>query len=174
MHYRHSYHAGNFADVFKHVVLCALLRALSRKDKPWACLETHAGAGAYDLAGEGAARTGEWRDGIGRLRDLGDVPSLLRAYLDIVDGLNGTGTLRHYPGSPLVAQALARERDRLVLCEKVPGIAAELRVGIGKTAPQLEAHAWVEVDGAPLNDAADVAARYPPFAGSLLGARFAP
>ncbi len=127
MHYRHSYHAGNFADVFKHVVLCALLAALSRKDKPWCYVETHAGAGAYDLAGEGATRTGEWRDGIGRLHGLGNAPPVLQSFLDVVAGLNGTGALRHYPGSPLFAQALARERDRLVLCEKVPAIAAELR-----------------------------------------------
>ena len=127
MHYRHSYHAGNFADVFKHVVLCALLAALSRKDKPWCYVETHAGAGAYDLQGEGAARTGEWRDGIGRLWGMDHAPGALQAFLDIVRGMNGTGALRHYPGSPLFAQALARERDRLVLCEKVPEIAAELR-----------------------------------------------
>jgi 23S rRNA (adenine2030-N6)-methyltransferase len=127
MHYRHSYHAGNFADVFKHVVLCALLQALCRKDKPWCYLETHAGAGAYDLAGEGATRTGEWRDGIGRLHDLVDGPPLLQSFLDVVRGVNGTGALRHYPGSPLFAQAYARERDRLVLCEKVPEVAAELR-----------------------------------------------
>jgi 23S rRNA (adenine2030-N6)-methyltransferase len=125
MHYRHSYHAGNFADVFKHVVLCALLEALCRKDKPWCYVETHAGAGAYDLRGAGAARTGEWRDGIGRLHGLGEGP--LTRYLDVVRGLNGTGALEHYPGSPLFAQAYARERDRLVLCEKVPEIAAELR-----------------------------------------------
>jgi 23S rRNA (adenine2030-N6)-methyltransferase len=130
MHYRHSYHAGNFADVFKHVVLCGLLAALSRKDKPWCYLETHAGAGAYDLAGEGATRTGEWRDGIGRLWGMGHAPDLLQTFLDVVRGVNGTGALRHYPGSPLFAQALARERDRLVLCEKVPDIAAELRANL--------------------------------------------
>jgi 23S rRNA (adenine2030-N6)-methyltransferase len=127
MHYRHSFHAGNFADVFKHVALCGLLAALSRKDKPWCCLETHAGAGAYDLAGEGATRTGEWREGIGRLHGLGHAPPLVESFLDVVRGVNGTGALRHYPGSPLFAQACAREGDRLVLCEKIPAIAAELR-----------------------------------------------
>lgn len=127
MHYRHSYHAGNFADVFKHVVLCGLLAALNRKDKPWCYLETHSGAGAYDLAGEGATRTGEWREGIGRLHGMDRVPDLLQSFLDVVRGLNGTGVLRHYPGSPLFAQAYARERDRIVLCEKIPEIAAELR-----------------------------------------------
>lgn len=130
MHYRHSYHAGNFADVFKHVVLCGLLAALSRKDKPWCYVETHAGAGAYDLSGEGATRTGEWRDGIGRLWGMDRVPDLLQTFLDVVRGVNGTGALRHYPGSPLFAQALARERDRLVLCEKVPEVAAELRANL--------------------------------------------
>ena len=127
MHYRHSYHAGNFADVFKHVVLCGLLAALSRKDKPWCYVETHAGAGAYDLAGVGASKTGEWREGIGRLHGLQGAPPVLQSFLDVVSGLNGTGALRHYPGSPLFAQAFARERDRLMLCEKVPAIAAELR-----------------------------------------------
>lgn len=127
MHYRHSYHAGNFADVFKHVALCGLLAALSRKDKPWCYLETHAGAGAYDLQGEGASRTGEWREGIGKLFGAERVPPLIRAFLDVVNGVNGTGALRHYPGSPLFAQSYAREGDRLVLCEKERDIAAELR-----------------------------------------------
>jgi len=127
MHYRHSYHAGNFADVFKHLVLCALLRALSRKDKPWSYLETHAGAGAYDLQGEGATRTGEWRDGIGRLHGMTGGPPLLETLLGVVRGVNGTGALRYYPGSPLFAQALARDTDRLVFCEKVPEVVADLR-----------------------------------------------
>jgi 23S rRNA (adenine2030-N6)-methyltransferase len=140
MHYRHSYHAGNFADVFKHVVLCGLLAALNRKDKPWCYLETHAGAGAYDLAGEGATRTGEWRDGIGRLfpspacgrgvRGEGGRPWPLDQFLDVVRSLNPNGELRHYPGSPLFARALARERDRLVLCEKVPEVFADLKANV--------------------------------------------
>lgn len=126
MHYRHSYHAGNFADVFKHVVLCGLLAALNRKDKPWCYLETHAGAGAYDLAGETAARTGEWRDGIGRICGMQHTPEPLDSVLKAVRALN-TGGLRHYPGSPLIALAQARSADRLVLCEKVPEIAASLK-----------------------------------------------
>lgn len=129
MHYRHSYHAGNFADVFKHVALCGLLAALNRKDKPWCYLETHAGAGAYDLAGEGATRTGEWRDGIGRLFEETppDAPPPLAQLIATVRALNPDGALRHYPGSPLFARALARERDRLVLCEKIPEVAADLK-----------------------------------------------
>lgn len=131
MHYRHSYHAGNFADVFKHVVVCGLLDALNRKDKPWCYLETHAGAGAYDLAGEGATRTGEWREGIARLytsvpTERGDAPALAD-FLEVVRAFNPGGVLRHYPGSPMFARAFARERDRLVLCEKVPEVAADLK-----------------------------------------------
>ncbi|HVT34160.1 MAG TPA: 23S rRNA (adenine(2030)-N(6))-methyltransferase RlmJ, partial [Nevskiaceae bacterium] len=111
MHYQHRYHAGNFADVFKHVVLCALLQALNRKGTPWCCLDTHAGAGLYDLRDESSARTGEWQDGIARLDQAGDAPALIADYLRIVRGA-GDGK---YPGSPLVACALARPQDRLVL-----------------------------------------------------------
>lgn len=129
MHYRHAFHAGNFADVFKHVVLCGLLEALSRKDKPWAYVETHAGAGRYDLGGAGAARTGEWRDGIGRLEGASGLPAPLPRYLEIVAAQRAEYA-QSYPGSPRVALALAREGDRLVLCEKIPDIAAELRANL--------------------------------------------
>jgi 23S rRNA (adenine2030-N6)-methyltransferase len=127
MHYRHSYHAGNFADVFKHVVLCGLIDAMNRKSKPWCYVETHSGAGAYDLEGEGATRTGEWREGIARLYGMDRAPEPLAGYLGIVRALNDGGALRHYPGSPLVVRALARPGDRLVLCEKVPEVADDLR-----------------------------------------------
>lgn len=118
MHYRHSYHAGNFADVFKHVLLCALLQALNRKDKPWFYLETHAGAGLYDLFSEAAGKTSEWQDGIGRLLALPEPPPPLADFLAIV---RAQGKNR-YPGSPRIAEALARAGDRLVLCEKLPEI----------------------------------------------------
>lgn len=134
MHYRHGYHAGNFADVFKHVVLCGLLAALNRKDKPWCYVETHAGAGAYDLRAEGATRTGEWRDGIGRLftsvpAERGDAPALAD-FLEVVRAFNPGGVLRHYPGSPMFARAFARDGDGLVLCEKIPEVAAELKANL--------------------------------------------
>lgn len=132
MHYRHSYHAGNFADVFKHAVLWGLLSALNRKDKPWCYLESHSGAGAYDLAGAGATRTGEWRDGIALLYDSADAPGPVAALLAEVRRFNGGGVLRHYPGSPLMALACARETDRLVFCERVPEIAAELKMNLGR------------------------------------------
>ena len=128
MHYQHRYHAGNFADVFKHVVLCALLAAQNRKDTPWGYLETHAGAGLYDLREEAAERTGEFQDGIARLIELHDAPGPLADLLRIVrDSQDRPQALEWYPGSPLIARALARAHDRLVLCEKVPEIADQVR-----------------------------------------------
>lgn len=132
MHYRHSYHAGNFADVFKHVLLCGLATALNRKDKPWCYVDTHAGAGLYDLSGEGATRTGEWEDGIGRLRGQANAPEALETYLRLVRAVNPEDQLRHYPGSPQFVQALARDGDRLQLCEKVPAVADELKIVMGR------------------------------------------
>lgn len=122
MHYRHAYHAGNFADVFKHVLLCGLLQALNRKDKPWCYLETHAGAGEYHLGGMEAGKTAEWQDGIGRLSNEQPTADPLKIFLEIARAK----TLR-YPGSPRFAQALARPFDHLILCEKVPEVFADLR-----------------------------------------------
>jgi 23S rRNA (adenine2030-N6)-methyltransferase len=127
VHYRHSYHAGNFADVFKHVLLTGLLLALNRKDKPWCYYDTHAGTGDYDLGGEGAERTGEWREGVGRLDDETGAPQLAAEYLRLLREARARRGERHYPGSPQFACALARSEDRLVLCEKVPEVAAALR-----------------------------------------------
>lgn len=137
MHYRHSFHAGNFADVFKHVFLVGLLQALGRKDKPWSFLDTHAGAGDYDLGSEVALRTGEWHEGIERLlgsenglgHGLEHVPEPLATYLALVRDANPDGGLRHYPGSPRFAQKLARPGDRLVLCEREPEVAEALKFG---------------------------------------------
>lgn len=127
VHYRHSYHAGNFADVFKHVLLVGLLDALNRKDKPWCFVDTHAGAGSYDLEADAAARTGEAQDGILRLREAGGAPPMVARYLEVVQAANAPGGWRRYPGSPALALALARPGDALVLCEKVPGVAAALK-----------------------------------------------
>ena len=122
MHYRHAYHAGNFADVFKHILLVGLLQALNRKDKPWCYLDTHAGAGRYDLDSAAAGKTAEWEGGIGRLRGLKNAPEPLAGFLKIV----GAKTTR-YPGSPLFAEALMRPGDRLVLCEKEPEVYEQLK-----------------------------------------------
>lgn len=128
MHYRHHYHAGNFADVFKHLVLIALLGALNRKAKPWFFVDTHAGAGAYDLRHEIASRTAEWQDGIGRLRDATSDDPVLATYLQLA------ADPARYPGSPLIAARLARPGDRLALCEKIDPVASALDATLGELA----------------------------------------
>jgi 23S rRNA (adenine2030-N6)-methyltransferase len=129
MNYRHAFHAGNFADVLKHAVLVALLRALIRKDAPLACVDTHAGAGRYDLGGPEAAKTGEHAAGIGRLLAAPRLPALLRDYLAVVRGDAAEGApLRDYPGSPLIAARLLRPADRLLLCELQDAECAALRL----------------------------------------------
>lgn len=127
MNYRHAYHAGNFADVFKHAILLALLDALTAKDKPLCCFDTHAGRGLYALDDVEAAKTGEWRDGIGRLFAGPGAPAPLRRYVDAIRACNPDGTLRVYPGSPLLAAQALRANDRLVLCEMQDEEAACLR-----------------------------------------------
>ena len=136
MNYRHAYHAGNFADVVKHAVLCRILVHLRDKPAPFRIIDTHAGAGVYDLAGLEAGKTGEWRRGIGRLLGEDAVPilaalpaearSLLAPYLDAVAALNPSGRLSRYPGSPALALTLLRRQDRLIACELVPNAAAAL------------------------------------------------
>ena len=134
MNYRHAFHAGNFADVLKHAVLARILVHLGEKAAPFRVIDTHAGAGLYDLSSEPATRTGEWRDGIGRLlaTDMSEeVRALLAPYLAAVGAANPGGGLRRYPGSPLIALNLMRPQDRLVACELEPGaaraLAAQLR-----------------------------------------------
>lgn len=126
MNYRHAFHAGNFADVFKHAVLALLLRALAAKEKPLRYIETHAGAGRYNLESAAARKTGEWRDGIARLWDSPAIPAELGDYLDAVRALNPGGRLRFYPGSPLVARHFLRAHDRMALMELVPEECAAL------------------------------------------------
>ncbi|MDX1802906.1 MAG: 23S rRNA (adenine(2030)-N(6))-methyltransferase RlmJ [Alcanivorax sp.] len=115
--YRHSYHAGNFADVLKHLVQVAIIDYLKRKDKPFTVHDTHAGAGSYVIASEHMQKTGEYQDGIGRLfgQRFGD--PLLDRYLALVEKLNPVGHLTDYPGSPLISAALLREQDRLQCSE---------------------------------------------------------
>ena len=120
MNYRHAFHAGNHADVFKHLVLTRLFAALSRKEAPVAYLDSHAGVGLYDLAGDQATRTGEWEQGIGRLWQSESKPPMVEAYLEAIRALNPDGQLRYYPGSPELARQLTRPQDRLQLNEKHP------------------------------------------------------
>ena len=120
MNYRHAFHAGNHADVLKHYVLTRLIALLSRKEAPFAYLDSHAGIGLYDLRGDQASRTGEWLEGIARLWQATDVPDPLLDYLEVIRAMNPDGELRHYPGSPELARLLTREQDRLHLNEKHP------------------------------------------------------
>ena len=115
--YRHLFHAGNFADVFKHALLARLLVALGAKDRPYCYLDTHAGTGRYDLAHEWAWKTREFETGIGRLWDRKDIPAALAPYMEAVRSENPRGRLRFYPGSPLIALKLRRPGDRVVLAE---------------------------------------------------------
>jgi 23S rRNA (adenine2030-N6)-methyltransferase len=127
MNYRHHYHAGNYADVFKHVLLVQLIRAMQRKDKGFLYLDTHAGRGAYDLSlpsvlPDGRERAPEHPDGIGRLWQASDLPEGITAYLGLIRRFNerrgATGEeLSYYPGSPWIAKLLMRPQDRMTLCE---------------------------------------------------------
>lgn len=124
MNYRHAFHAGNFADCMKHVVLVWLLEALRRKPAPFFVLDTHAGTGFYDLDGSPAARTGEAAGGIRRLMDA--PPAALADYLGLVRRLTD-GRTGAYPGSPALIHALLRPDDRLACCELHPDDATLLR-----------------------------------------------
>jgi len=129
VNYDHEFHAGSFADVFKHVVLCRILHYLRGKPAAFRVIDTHAGAGLYDLSGDAALRAGEWRDGIGKLMaaELPEaITALLSPYLEVIAALNDRGRLRIYPGSPAFARAWLRPQDRLLACELVPRTAAEL------------------------------------------------
>ncbi|MEH2510649.1 23S rRNA (adenine2030-N6)-methyltransferase [Nitrobacteraceae bacterium AZCC 1564] len=123
MNYRHAFHAGNFADVIKHITLARILSYLHEKPAAFRVIDTHAGAGLYDLTSDEAERGGEWRTGIARLMQarLSDsVMTLVAPYLDIVRAFNPQRDLTAYPGSPLIARALLRPQDRLVACELEP------------------------------------------------------
>ena len=129
MNYRHAYHAGNFADVVKHAVLCRVLLHLRGKPAAFRVLDTHAGAGVYDLAGPEASRSGEWHHGIARLQQASvaaEVGALLAPYLDVVAAHNADGRLTSYPGSPALVRAWLRPQDRLVACELEPRAATAL------------------------------------------------
>jgi 23S rRNA (adenine2030-N6)-methyltransferase len=129
MNYRHAFHAGNFADVIKHIVLVRILIYLQDKPTAFRVIDTHAGAGIYDLTGEQAQRTGEFLTGIARVmqaRFSDDVLPLVMPYLDIVRAFNPPAGLETYPGSPLIARALLRPQDRLTACEVEPNARKQL------------------------------------------------
>ena len=126
--YRHAFHAGNFADVFKHVLLVQLIRALQRKDKPFCVLDTHAGAGRYDLDSPPAQKNREFAGGIVRLWNRSGLSPELTDYLEQVRASNPSGRLRYYPGSPRIAHTLLRPGDRLMLTELHPTEHAALKI----------------------------------------------
>jgi 23S rRNA (adenine2030-N6)-methyltransferase len=160
MNYQHAFHAGNFADVHKHVVLTRILDYLRQKPQAFRVIDTHAGSGRYDLFGAEAERSQEWRGGIGRVfaelrtntygkgaaqfepQDVVQGPpaddaaqkdsaaGLLAPYLEAVAALNPEGSLRTYPGSPLIALALMRRQDRLIACERELRAAALLKAAL--------------------------------------------
>jgi len=148
MNYDHAFHAGNFADVHKHVVLTRILAYLRQKPQAFRVIDTHAGCGRYDLFGAQAERAQEWRGGIGRIftelrrntyaetapaHDAAQNDSaavLLAPYLDAVAALNPDGALHTYPGSPLIALALMRRQDRLIACERELRVATLLRAAL--------------------------------------------
>ncbi len=120
--YQHGYHAGNFADVIKHIALTRLLNYLTMKDKPLFYLETHAGKGLYDLKNKQAEKTGEYKQGINLIwSDKKKLPPVFKDYLKVISQLNPTQDLRHYPGSPYLAMNQLRPQDRMYFCELHPG-----------------------------------------------------
>ena len=134
MNYRHAFHAGNFADVHKHSVLVRILVHLRRKPAAFRVIDTHAGAGRYDLLAPEPSRSGEWHDGIERVwearRQQHGPDALLAPYLAAVVALNPDGRLRIYPGSPLIVKYLLRPQDRLIACEIEPRSAAALAAAL--------------------------------------------
>lgn len=126
MNYRHAYHAGNFADVIKHLILIDLLHLLQRKNTPFCYIDTHAGRGYYDLQSEQASKTNEYTHGIEKIIQQPSPPVLVQRYLDCIHKINNQLThshyasLRYYPGSPLIAKQVIRPQDRIIACELQP------------------------------------------------------
>jgi 23S rRNA (adenine2030-N6)-methyltransferase len=115
--YRHAFHAGNHADVLKHLVLTRVLRYMGEKDKPYTLIDTHAGAGGYSVEGRYAQKKAEYSEGVAKLYDRKDLPAPLADYMSLVHAFNPDGQLRQYPGSPAIANFLLRETDRLRVYE---------------------------------------------------------
>ena len=131
MNYQHAFHAGNFGDVHKHVVLVRILVHLRQKPAAFRVIDSHAGAACYNLFDAEASRSGEWRDGIARVwGEIARLPQasrdLLAPYLEAIESYNAGGSLRTYPGSPLIVQHLLRSQDRLIACELEPKSSAIL------------------------------------------------
>jgi 23S rRNA (adenine2030-N6)-methyltransferase len=135
--YRHAFHAGNHADVLKHIVTLQLLGYLNQKDAPYMYIDTHAGAGVYALDGGYATKNAEYETGIAKLWDRKDLPGPVAEYVALVKAMNPSGKMRYYPGSPYCADQVMREQDRLRLFELHPSEGKILQENFNK----LEAHA---------------------------------
>ncbi|NRA72649.1 MAG: 23S rRNA (adenine(2030)-N(6))-methyltransferase RlmJ [Gammaproteobacteria bacterium] len=118
--YRHSFHAGNFADVLKHTVQSLIIESLQQKPTPFVYVDTHSAAGRYNLSDSKSEKTGEYKQGIARLWHRNDIPELMRPYLSTVQALNPTDKLQYYPGSPMVAKTLIGHHNRMELTELHP------------------------------------------------------
>lgn len=127
MNYRHAFHAGNHADVLKHIILLALLDAFKRKDSPFFVLDTHAGRGRYLLASEESRKTLEIEDGVMRLMAQPQLPPVVERYLKAVQADNPVGSMINYPGSPLLTAQALRPQDRMAACELQEEEAAALK-----------------------------------------------
>lgn len=135
--YRHAFHAGNHADVLKHMVIIQLMRYMGQKDTAYMVMDTHSGAGVYALDGDYASKNAEYDTGIAKLWDRKDLPPAVKEYVDLVKSLNPSGKMRYYPGSPYCAEKTMREQDRLRLFELHP---TEVKV-LEENFRKLEAHA---------------------------------
>lgn len=135
--YRHGFHAGNHADVLKHFITLELLAYLSQKDTAFTYVDTHSGAGMYALDSGYAMKNAEFETGIGPLWGRDDIPSALQPYMDLIRKLNPSGKLRYYPGSPMCANTVMREQDRLRLFELHP---SEIKI-LSENFRKIEAHA---------------------------------
>ena len=150
MNYRHAFHAGNFADVFKHLILTRILVYLARKEAAFRFIDTHAGHGLYDLASDEAQRTGEWLDGIGRFL-AADAPTnvrrLVAPYRAIIEPLF-VRQPPQYPGSPAIAAELLREQDRMIFCDAYPPAVKDLTASFGadKRAKAIEIDGYVALN----------------------------
>ncbi|MDB5500162.1 MAG: hypothetical protein JWR89_64 [Tardiphaga sp.] len=169
MNYRHAFHAGGFADVIKHLVLVRILTHLREKEAPFRVIDSHAGAGLYDLQGDEATRSGEWTTGIARIMQARFTEStvpLVEPYLEIVRSFNKPRELKVYPGSPLIARRLMRPQDRMVACEVEPNARKHLISSLrrDKQARIVDLDGWVGLPAfVPPNERRGVVLIDPPF-----------
>lgn len=134
MNYRHIYHAGNFADVFKHILLIAITQSFLHKDTPFCYIETHAGKGQYDLLSDEAQKSKEFENGINKIWHHSHPPAVIRDYLQSIQYLNENQKNHFYPGSPFFVKTFLRHHDRMILSELHPAEYVSLKYFFSKDA----------------------------------------